>query len=269
AASEQELIDAKAIYKSADPQQQIALVVHFLEKYPQSKLRSIAYRYMVSAFIQLKDYEQSEAMGRAALQEKPDNMTVMAELCRMASEASQAGVLIYNEFGRECGKKLLGMVDDHAIPYEYSDEDWKNRPDLFIGGLHKSLGIIGWYQSEASEAIQEFLEATRILPKDPYSFYMLAKCQYKEIADAEAKEREEAAKSPKAKKPLKEKPAEKSLESSFGGDKLDALMLNLAREFLLTEQAEFQWLRYSVETELQFFSQNLKLAKPIDFYIQS
>jgi tetratricopeptide (TPR) repeat protein len=258
----EELGDAKTLYKTTDPQQQIVLSRQFLEKYSEGKLRGIAYRYLISALIKLNDYEQAVAMAKLALAEKPDNLSVMGEICLMGSERAHAKDFTYTEISRELCTKALNLIDAGKFPYEYSFEDWKNRRDFFLGGLHKSLGIISYYEEKWSEAADQFLMATRMVPKDPYSFYLLAKCRYNELRGAEALV---AAAEPAG----KAKKHGKQVVVNDDGEKYEEVLLNLARALVLSEQQEYQWLRSPVESELQFLGENLKLAKPVDTYIQA
>ena len=254
----EELNDAKTLYQATDPQQQIKLARQFLEKYSEGKLRGIAYRYLVGALIKTQDYEQAVATAMKALEEKPDNLSVINEVCLLGSERAHSKDFTYAQISRELCKKAHNLIDSGKFPYEYSLEDWKDRRDLFLGNLHKSLGIIGYYEEKWGEAAEEFLMATRMVPKDPYSFYLLAKCRYNELRGSDVA----AAETGKGKKSAKSAAPDDS-------EKYEEVLLNLGRALVLSEQSEYQWLHGPVESELQLLGQNLKLSKPIDYYVQA
>lgn len=239
ASSAVELSDIEALYKAVEPQRQLELAQSFLAKYPQSSLRGIAYRYIVTSLAQLKQNDLAVEAARKALAERKDNLSVMAEICRMGSEEARAKVFTNSIVAVEMGTLALAMVEAGTIPYEYSDADWNSRRDLFVGTLHKSLGVIYFYQEKWSDASRHFLNASQMLPRDPYGFYMLAKSRFN---DAYQK---------KATIPVEE------------------IVDSLAKAYVLTDNDSYRWLQSTVNTELQYLEAQFKPARPIDSYIQA
>lgn len=239
ASSAVELADIEALYKAVEPQLQLDLAQAFLAKYPQSSLRGIAYRYIVTSLVQLKQNSLAVETALKALAERKDNLSVMAEICRMGSEEARSKVFDNATVAIEMGTRALAMVDAGTIPYEYSDADWNSRRDLFVGTLHKSLGIIYFYQEKWKDASRHFLSASQMLPRDPYGFYMLAKSRFNEAYQS------------KASIPVEE------------------LVGNLAKAYVLTDNDSYRWLQSTVNTELQYIGSQYKPAKPIDSYIQA
>ncbi|MBL8150194.1 MAG: hypothetical protein JNN15_09750 [Blastocatellia bacterium] len=245
AKNSKELADIEPLYTSTDPQQQIEIARQFLQKHPQSRLRGIAYRYTVAALIQLATRDQAVTTAQQALSEQPDNLSVMFEICRMGSEMAHKKDFTYAEVANEMGKKALALVESGSVPYEYSDEDWKSRKEIFLGTIHKSMGIMAFYQEKWPEAVEAFVNSTKMLPKDPYGFYLLAKSRYSEIASVQ-------------------KPSQKKLDLN---EVVNEVMKDLARAYVLSEQESFKWLHDPIDKELKYFGQALKLAKPVENYI--
>src|SRR5205823_6240561 len=75
ARSADEFKEAQALGQITDPQKLLVFAQQFLIKYPDSEIRPIANRYIVSSFIQVKDYPQAVANAERALKERPDNLT--------------------------------------------------------------------------------------------------------------------------------------------------------------------------------------------------
>lgn len=239
ASSSIELSDIEALYKAVEPQHQLELAQAFLSKYPQSSLRGIAYRYLVTSLVQLKQDSLAAEFALKALEERKDNLSVMAEICRMGSEEARAKDFSNSTLAIELGTRALAMIDAGTVPYEYSDADWNNRRDLFLGTLHKSLGIIYFYQEKWKDASRHFLSASQMLPRDPYGFYMLAKSRFNDAYQ------------------------------SKGVIPVEDIVDSLARAYVLTDSDSYRWLQSTVNAELQYIGSQYKPAKSIDSYIQA
>ncbi|MCS6884990.1 MAG: hypothetical protein RMM17_00905 [Acidobacteriota bacterium] len=239
ASSAVELADIEALYKAVEVQKQLELGEAFLAKYPESSLRGIAYRYVVASLVQLKQSGRAIEVAMKALAERKDNLSVMAEICRMGSEEARNKVFTNSTVALEMGTRALAMVDVGTIPYEYSDADWNARRESFVGSLHKALGTIYFYQEKWADAARHFLSASQMLPTDPYSYYMNAKSRYNEAYQK--------------RKPI---PAEE-------------IVGMLAKAYVLTDNDTYRWLQSTVDMELKYVAAQSKLASPLDSYIQA
>lgn len=240
ARSAEEFNDAQAMGKITDAKEQITVAQKFLEKYQDSLIRPIAFRYIVVANVQLKEYARAMEMAERAINEQPDNFSVITEICRMASDLAHMKDLTHAPRARELGNKALESLNNGTIPYEFNEETWRMRRDMYVGNLRKSLGIIAYFLEQWSEASEHFTAATNFFPTDPYSYYLLAKCQY----NVAAKTKEPAA------------------------DKIEAMMSNLAIAFVLSEASAYAWLHSPVEAEMKVAGQNFKVQKSAEIYIQ-
>lgn len=254
ARSANEYSDAQKLNQTTDAQQQLTLAKDFLNKYPESEIRPVANRYIVTDYIELKDYPQALENAERALKESPDNITVMAEICRMAGETVRNKDLTYVARGEELGRKAIELIEAGKTPLEFKQDVWRPRRDPFLGTVYKSLGLISFYQNKMTDGATSFLEATRRLPKDPYCFYMLAKCRQQEI---NAKLTEKSS----AKVAEKDTPTQASL--------VDDILRNLARAFVLSEDNNYQWLHAPVENELKYLLEHFKSSKTLDFYVKT
>ncbi|MEW6734655.1 MAG: hypothetical protein AB1489_25245 [Acidobacteriota bacterium] len=238
--------ELQEIVKAPAAAQRIELGQRFLKKYPDSKARGVVYRQLVSALIGEKDFPQAVLVAQCALSEDPGNLTVIAEVCWLASERACNSDLSYATLAGELGRKAIEMINNGSIPYEYNEDTWPKQRENFLGGLHKSLGIVAFHLGQWQEAIEYFRTSTTMLPSDPYSYYLVAKCLYNQTAATE-------------------KTAAKVTEKAEANE---IILLNLARALVLTEQENYQWLRSSIESEIGYLSQQMKLAKPIDHYVE-
>lgn len=254
ARSADEYRDAQLLNQPTEPQKLLSLAQQFNSKYPDSEIRPVANRYIVSAFIQLKDYPQAIANAERALKENPDNITIMTEICRMGSEAAHTKDFTNAVLADQMGRNAIVMIENGKIPLEYKPEIWRTRRDAFLGSVYKSLGVLAFYQNKMEDGGVAFQEATRRLPNDPYCFYMLAKCRQQEIT----KRLTAASTKETAKK-----------DNSSEKDRLEDIIYNMARAFVLSEQSTYQWLHSSVENELKYLIDNFKPSKSLELYVKA
>jgi tetratricopeptide (TPR) repeat protein len=237
ATSEEEYKDSRLFTEAVETEKQLALAQRFLIKYPKSNIRPLAYRYVVTASIKLKDFTQAIAGAERALEEDPENITILSEICRMGSEQAYSNDFTFILRAEEMGRRAIRLIEQGNIPYEYSPEQWQTNRSAFLSSLYKSIGTLAYFQECWSDSYQQFQSATKLFPNDPYNYLMMAKSELMDLI------------------------------IGVRSDSQEHILNNYSRAYVLSERDEYKWMHSTVGSELKLIVDRLKAPKSIEEYI--
>lgn len=248
ARSDAEFDDYTAVSQAATPEKVLPLAEAFLAKYDSSQMRGIVYRDMVSALSRLNQFDKAFEVGNKALAEKSDNLSVMAQLADVASNAALNGNLALSDQGIKFGRDVIALFENGKRPYEFAEDQWAGIRPKRMAQLYTSVGILLTLKNESESAVNMLVKALQFEGRDPYTQLMLAKA-YKSMLDNLSKG---AGKTPAVPKEL----------AGQIQTVREQMMLSYTRALVLSEDPQFSWLHPSVEAEVTYVYQTVpELAK--------
>ncbi len=249
AKSDAEFDDYTAVSQAtATPEKVLPLAEAFLTKYDSSQMRGIVYRDMVSALSRLNQFDKAFEVGAKALAEKSDNLSVMAQLADVASNAALNGNLAFSDQGIKFGRDVIALFENGKRPYEFTEEQWAGVRPKRMAQLYTSVGILLTLKNESDGAVNMLVKALQFEGRDPYTQLMLAKA-YKSMLDNLSKG--------VGKNPAVPKELTGQIQTVR-----EQMMLSYTRALVLSEDPQFSWLHPSVEAEVTYVYQTVpELAK--------
>lgn len=147
-----------------DPARKGALLERFLQMFPQSAYRGLAFVQLAYAAQQRNDAAATVAWGDRALELNPNEPAMLVLVPDILSEAGKD-----LDRARTLVTYLLDLIanqPDKIRPPGLDDAQWAAQKQLWEGLAHSVVGYVLLYQEKTPEAIKEFRAAAPLLKPD-------------------------------------------------------------------------------------------------------
>jgi len=149
----------------------------FLQKYPQSRYRSMAYGFLTIGYVQIGKSDKAIEYGDKELELNPNDVATMAVLSqtipRVVSMSAPDGPKKLDK-AEVLGKRAVEVVPTLPKPEGMTDEVFASTKNQTLAMAHGGLGLVAWRRSKFADAIPE-LEASVKLDTvaDPVNWLIL------------------------------------------------------------------------------------------------
>jgi len=158
-------------------QAKVGAVESFLEKYPQTRYRSIAYTFLTFGYVQLGNADKGIEYGDKELELSPNDVATMAIISQtipriINPNAPDAAKKL--EKAETLGKRAVEVIPTLPKPEGMTEEVFTNTKNQTLAMAHGGLGLVDWRRGKYSDAIPE-LEASVKLDTmaDPVNWLIL------------------------------------------------------------------------------------------------
>jgi len=169
----------KALQQTTDMNKKIQLSEEFVQKYPQSRYRPLAYQNLVSGYFATQQIPKMLDAGEKEIALSPNDAPVLALMAQTISRS-------YNPKAPDAAEQLqkAELYSKRAIevtptlqkPENLSDEAFDNAKSDTLAMAHSGLGLVYIRRGKFSEAIpelEESVKADKHPDPDPVNYYLL------------------------------------------------------------------------------------------------
>jgi len=174
-----------------DLKKKIELGEGFLQKYPQSRYRTVIYSTLTSAYLNTGQVEKMEEVGDKEVELNPNDVQVLAVLGQTiprvinAKTADPAKEL---DKAERYAKRAIEVTPTVPKPDNLTEENFTNAKNVTLAMAHSGLGLIYVRHAKYAEAITELEASVKVDPTpDPVNYYLLG------LANVKASHFEDAA----------------------------------------------------------------------------
>lgn len=156
---------------------QIQLGEDFVQKYPNSRYRSLVYSRLTQAYFNKQDMDKMYVAGQKALELNPDDYTVLVTLGWVIPHAYNQNELDAQQKldkAEEYSKHALQLLPTIAKPDGLSDEDFAKLKNQALSQGHSGLGLTYFRKGRFADSIPELEQATKLVPDpDATDFFVM------------------------------------------------------------------------------------------------
>jgi tetratricopeptide (TPR) repeat protein len=174
--SQEEYNAYQAMAKEADPQQKIVLAQAFLQKYPDSAVKSLVYVTLMNTYQQVGDTAKAIDTAKQVLQADPDNLDALRYLSFAfpftfkPDDPNATAELSRAESDAKHGLELLAKLQKPAnVPEDQFNQAVKGLRDIF----NSAIGFVALQRKDYPSAIASFKAAVEDNPSDLYASYRM------------------------------------------------------------------------------------------------
>src|SRR5579859_197353 len=149
----------------------------FLQKYPQSRYRSVIYPFMTIGYMQVGKSDKGLECGDKALEINPNDVTTMAILSQTIPRVinlSAPDAPKKLEKAETLGKRAVEVIPTLPKPNGMTDEAFTSTKNQTLAMAHGGIGLVDWRRGKFADAIPELEESVKLDPvADPVNWYIL------------------------------------------------------------------------------------------------
>jgi tetratricopeptide (TPR) repeat protein len=162
---------------ATDLKQKIALGEAFLQKYPESRYKTVIYSTLTSAYLNTGQVEKMEEVGDKELELNPNDVQVLAVLGQTiprvinSKTADPAKEL---DKAERYAKRAIEVTPTITKPDNITEETFINAKNVTLAMAHSGLGLVYVRHAKYDQAITELEASVKIDPTpDPVNYYLL------------------------------------------------------------------------------------------------
>ncbi len=161
-----------------DLKKKIELGEAFVQKYPQSRYRTIIYSTLTSAYLNTGQVEKMEEVGDKEVELNPNDVQVLAVLGQtiprvISSKPTDERAKELDKAERYA-KRAIEVTPTVPKPENITEENFTNAKNITLAMAHSGLGLIYVHHAKFAEAITELEASVKIDPTpDPVNYYLL------------------------------------------------------------------------------------------------
>jgi tetratricopeptide (TPR) repeat protein len=160
-----------------DLKQKIELGEAFLQKYPESRYRTVIYSTLTSAYLNTGQVEKMEEVGDKEVELNPNDVQVLAVLGQTiprvinSKTADPAKEL---DKAERYAKRAIEVTPTITKPDNITEENFTNAKNVTLAMAHSGLGLVYVRHAKYAEAITELEASIKVDPTpDPVNYYLL------------------------------------------------------------------------------------------------
>lgn len=149
----------------------------FLQKYPQSRYRSVVYTFLTIGYVQMGKADKGMEYGDKELDLNPNDVATMAVVSQTIprvinpSSPDAAQKLAKAE---TLGKKAVEIIPTLPKPEGMTDEVFASTKNQTLAMAHGGLGLVNWRRGKYADAIPELEESVKLdTVADPVNWLIL------------------------------------------------------------------------------------------------
>lgn len=167
-----------AFLNELDSDKQIGLGEQFLQKYPETTLKSMVFAVMSSAYSQKNDYEHTVEYGEKSIQENPNSLLALLVVSGALSTRTGERDLDRDQKltrAEQYSKRAIQLITALPQPPGMSEQEWLARRRSTESSPRASLGLVYLKRRMYKEAIDELKLATELnmLQPNPIDYFWL------------------------------------------------------------------------------------------------
>ncbi len=172
----------EALQKLSDPalppDQKISLSEEFLQKFPDSELKSFVYRKELEAYQQKNDFSKMREFGEKVLELDPEEAVTLILLASAIPERTRETDLDKEQKlsqAEEYARRALGAIDKLEKPSpQMLDADWDKLRNDARAQSHAAIGMVALQRKQFPAAETAFKKAVELQnQKDPVVYWRL------------------------------------------------------------------------------------------------
>ena len=161
----------------ANLQAKIDATEAFIQKFPQSRYRSMAYGFLTVSYTQVGKSDKSMDYGEKELELNPNDVATMAILSqtipRVVNMTAPDGAKKLDR-AEVLGKRAVEVVATLPKPEGMTDEVFANTKNQTLAMAHGGLGLVDWRRGKFADAIPELEESVKLdTIADPVNWFIL------------------------------------------------------------------------------------------------
>ncbi len=162
---------------AANLQAKVDATEGFLQKYPQTRYRSLVYTFLTVGYVQLGKADRGMEYGDKELELNPNDVATMAIVSQTIPRVinpSAPDAAKKLEKAETLGKKAVEIIPTLPKPEGMTDEVFTSTKNQTLAMAHGGLGLVDWRRGKYADAIPE-LEASVKLDTvaDPVNWLIL------------------------------------------------------------------------------------------------
>lgn len=165
-------------WTAQDPDEKIKLAEEFLQKYPDSELKSFAYRKEMEAYQQKNDFSKMREFGEKVLEAEPNDAIALILLATAIPERTRDTDLDRDQklsAAEDYAKRALAAIDKLEKPSpQVTDEQWNQVRNDARSNAWAAMGLVSLQRKQYPPAEEAFRKATQLQAQpDPILWWRL------------------------------------------------------------------------------------------------
>jgi tetratricopeptide (TPR) repeat protein len=149
----------------------------FLQKYPQTRYRSIVYTFLTMGYVQVGKADKGMEYGDKELELNPNDVATMAIVSQTIPRVinpSSPDAAKKLEKAETLGKKAVEIIPTLPKPEGMTDEVFTSSKNQTLAMAHGGLGLVDWRRGKYADAIPELEESVKLdTVADPVNWLIL------------------------------------------------------------------------------------------------
>ncbi|GAC1635797.1 MAG: hypothetical protein NVS9B14_13510 [Candidatus Acidiferrum sp.] len=149
----------------------------FLQKYPQTRYRSLAYTFLTMSYVQVGKADKGLEYGDKELELNPNDVTTMAIMSQTIPRVfnpSAADGAKKLEKAETLGRRAVEVIPTLPKPEGMTDEVFVSSKNQTLAMAHGGLGLVDWRRGKYADAIPELEESVKLdTVADPVNWLIL------------------------------------------------------------------------------------------------
>lgn len=149
----------------------------FLQKYPESRYRSMVYSVLTSAYLNTGQVQKMEEIGEKEIALRPDDVQVLAVLGQTIPRALSGSTPNPDQEldkAEKYSKRALELTPTIPKPANLTDENFTTAKNATLAMAHSGLGLVYVRRGKFADAIPELEQSVKVDPQpDPVNYYLL------------------------------------------------------------------------------------------------
>ncbi|HLZ13803.1 MAG TPA: hypothetical protein VKP58_14565 [Candidatus Acidoferrum sp.] len=149
----------------------------FLQKFPQTRYRSVAYGFLTIGFAQVGKSAKALEYGDKELELNPNDVATMAIISQTIPRvinSSTPDAAKKLDRAESLGKRAVEVVPTLPKPEGMTDETFVSTKNQTLAMAHGGIGLVDWRRGKFADAIPELEESVKLDPvADPVNWYIL------------------------------------------------------------------------------------------------
>jgi len=151
----------------------------FLQKYPESRYKSVVYGALTYAYVQIGQVQKMEEYGEKEIALMPNDVSTLALLAQTLPRSIRANTSPQDAAqmltkAEQYSKQAIEITPTLPKPANLTDAAFESAKNQTLAMSHSGLGLVYVRRGKNAEAISELEAAVKIDPNpDPVNYYLL------------------------------------------------------------------------------------------------
>lgn len=149
----------------------------FLQKYPQTRYRSLVYTFLTMGYVQAGKADKGMEYGDKELELNPNDVATMAIVSQTIPRVinpSSPDAAKKLEKAETLGKRAVDIIPTLPKPEGMTDEVFTSSKNQTLAMAHGGLGLVDWRRGKYADAIPELEESVKLdTVADPVNWLIL------------------------------------------------------------------------------------------------